>query len=58
MISADTKAVLLADAVMFLLALLLGVWKYNQIATSEDHSSHSMSTSRTARRCSTASRCC
>ncbi|MGH2831630.1 MAG: hypothetical protein ACRDK2_02565 [Solirubrobacteraceae bacterium] len=40
MIGADTKAVLLADAVMFLLALLLGVWKYNQIATSEDHSSH------------------
>lgn len=40
MISADTKAVLLADAVMFLLALLLGVWKYKQIATSEDHTSH------------------
>lgn len=40
MISADTKAVLLADALMFLLALLLGVWKYNQIATSEDHTSH------------------
>ena len=38
--SADTKAVLLADAVMFLVALLLGVWKYNQIATSEDHNSH------------------
>lgn len=40
MISVDTKAVLLADAVMFLVALLLGVWKYNQIATSEDHTSH------------------
>jgi len=39
-ISADTKAVLLADAVMFLCALLLGVWKYSQIATSEDHTSH------------------
>jgi hypothetical protein len=35
--TADTKAVLLADAMMFLEALLLGVWKYNQIATSEDH---------------------
>ena len=40
MISADTKAVLLADAVMFLLALLLGVWKYSQIATTEDHKLH------------------
>ncbi len=37
MMTADTKAVLLADAMMFLVALLLGVWKYNQIATSEDH---------------------
>ncbi len=39
-ISADTKAVLTADAVMFLCALLLGVWKYRQIATSEDHAAH------------------
>ncbi|MGD0453696.1 MAG: hypothetical protein ABSB69_08855 [Solirubrobacteraceae bacterium] len=39
-ISADTKAVLMADAVMFLCALLLGVWKYRQIATSEDHAAH------------------
>jgi hypothetical protein len=38
--SADTKAVLLADAMMFLSALLLGVWKYSQIVTSEDHTSH------------------
>jgi hypothetical protein len=38
--SPDTKAVLLADAMMFLCALLLGVWKYSQIATSEDHTSH------------------
>jgi len=38
--SADTKAVLLADAAMFLVALLLGVWKYNQIATTKDHISH------------------
>ena len=40
MIAADTKAVLVADAVMFLCALLLGVWKYRRIAASEDHSSH------------------
>ena len=38
--SADTKAVLLADAMMFLVALLLGVWKYHRIATSKDHISH------------------
>ncbi len=36
-LSPDTKAVLVADAVMFLLALLLGVWKYRQIATSKEH---------------------
>lgn len=35
-----TKAVLLAAAVMFLWALLLGVWKYHQITTSEDHHAH------------------
>jgi len=40
MISADTKAVLLADAVMFLCALLLGVWKYREIATSANHAAH------------------
>jgi hypothetical protein len=39
-IGADTKAVLLAAAGMFLWALLLGVWKYRQIATSEDHLAH------------------
>lgn len=39
-IGADTKVVLLADAVMFLVALLLGVWKYRQIATSENHVAH------------------
>ena len=33
----DTKAVLLGAGAMFLLALLLGVWKYRQMATSEDH---------------------
>ncbi len=39
-IATATKAVLLADAVMFLWALLLGVWKYEQIATTEDHLAH------------------
>jgi hypothetical protein len=39
-LGADTKAVLVADAVMFLCALLLGVWKYRQIVTSENHQAH------------------
>jgi hypothetical protein len=39
-LGADTKAVLLADAAMFLVALLLGVWKYRQIVTSENHAAH------------------
>lgn len=39
-IATATKAVLLADAVMFLWGLLLGVWKYQQIATTEDHLAH------------------
>lgn len=39
-LGADTKAVLLADAGMFLWALLLGVWKYQQMASSEDHLAH------------------
>jgi hypothetical protein len=39
-IAADTKAALLAAAVMFLWALLLGVWKYQQIATSDEHLAH------------------
>ncbi len=38
--SSATKAVLLASALMFLWALLLGVWKYRQIATSESHLAH------------------
>ncbi len=37
---ADTKAVLLAAGVMFLLALVLGVWKYRQMATAENHLAH------------------
>ena len=36
----DTKAVLFAAGLIFLLALLLGVWKYRQMATSEDHLAH------------------
>ncbi len=39
-IGADTKAVLLAAALMFLWALLLGTWKYRQIATSDSHLAH------------------
>jgi hypothetical protein len=39
-ISGAAKAVLLASALMFLWALLLGVWKYRQIATSQDHLAH------------------
>jgi hypothetical protein len=36
----DTKAVLLAAAVMFLWALLLGVMKYRQMAAAEDGLAH------------------
>lgn len=36
----DTKAVLLAAAVMFLFALLLGVWKYRQMSESSDGLAH------------------
>jgi hypothetical protein len=36
----DTKAVLLLAAAMFLWALLLGVWKYQQMAASEDALAH------------------
>ncbi|HEX8688695.1 MAG TPA: hypothetical protein VF729_00465 [Solirubrobacterales bacterium] len=36
----DTKAVLLAAALMFLWALLLGVWKYRQIVESEESAAH------------------
>jgi len=39
-LGADTKAVILAAGVMFLLALVLGVWKYRQMATSETHLAH------------------
>ncbi|MDQ3933641.1 MAG: hypothetical protein M3340_03310 [Actinomycetota bacterium] len=36
----DTKAVLLGAGAMFLLALVLGVWKFRQMATPPDHTSH------------------
>lgn len=39
-IGADTKAVLLAAALMFLWALLLGVLKYRQIMASENRAAH------------------
>jgi hypothetical protein len=39
-LGADTKAVLLAAGLIFLWALVLGVWKYQQMATSEDHLAH------------------
>jgi hypothetical protein len=36
----DTKAVLLAAAVMFLFALLLGIWKYRQMSEAPDALAH------------------
>jgi hypothetical protein len=39
-IAADTKAVLLAAALMFLWAMVLGVWKYRQILASAEHRAH------------------
>lgn len=39
-LGADTKAVLLAAAAMFLWALLLGVMKYRQIVASPDSAAH------------------
>lgn len=39
-LGADTKAVLLAAALMFLWALLLGVMKYRQILASEEGAAH------------------
>jgi hypothetical protein len=37
----DTKAVLLAAGLIFIWALLLGVWKYRQMASSPDGLAHS-----------------
>ncbi|WP_301150032.1 hypothetical protein [Mycobacterium simiae] len=36
----DSKVTLLAAGLIFLLALLLGVWKYRQIMTSQEHRAH------------------
>lgn len=39
-LGSDTELVLLGAGVMFLVALLLGAWKYRQMATSPDHLAH------------------
>lgn len=39
-IGTDTKVVLLLAALMFLWALLLGVWKYRQMLASEEAAAH------------------
>ncbi|BAX95025.1 hypothetical protein [Mycobacterium shigaense] len=36
----DTKITLLSAGLIFLLALVLGVWKYRQILASDDHRAH------------------
>jgi preprotein translocase subunit SecG len=36
----DTKITLLAAGLIFLLALVLGVWKYRQIMIADDHRAH------------------
>lgn len=36
----DTKITLLAAGLIFLLALVLGVWKYRQILVAQDHRAH------------------
>lgn len=36
----DTVVTLLATGLIFLTALILGAWKYQQIATSPDHAAH------------------
>jgi hypothetical protein len=36
----DTKVTLLATGLIFLLALVLGVWKYRQIMAADDHRAH------------------
>ena len=36
----DTRLTLLSAGLIFLLALALGVWKYRQMATSENHLAH------------------
>jgi hypothetical protein len=39
-LGSDTKTVLVLAALMFLWAMVLGVWKYRQIATSENARAH------------------
>ena len=39
-LSNPTMATLLAAGLIFLLALILGIWKYRQMATSPDHLAH------------------
>ncbi|MFL6023882.1 MAG: hypothetical protein ACJ72O_11130 [Marmoricola sp.] len=39
-LGSDTEVVLLGAGVMFLLALVFGIWKYQQMATSEAHVAH------------------
>ena len=36
----DTRITLLAAGLIFLLALVLGIWKYRQMATSDNHFAH------------------
>jgi hypothetical protein len=36
----DVRITLLAAGLIFLLALVLGVWKYHQMLASEDHRAH------------------
>jgi hypothetical protein len=36
----DTKITLLAAGLIFMLALVLGVWKYRQIMVADDHRAH------------------
>jgi hypothetical protein len=36
----DTIVTILAAGLIFLLALVLGIWKYRQMATSDDHLAH------------------
>jgi hypothetical protein len=36
----DTIVTILAAGLIFLLALILGIWKYRQMATSENHLAH------------------
>lgn len=36
----DTKLTLLAAGLIFVLALILGVWKYRQIMVTDDHRAH------------------